>query len=41
MPDQLRSAGEFKINHPIKCQIELSGSAEMFDFHVMLITDKG
>lgn len=41
MPDQLRSAGTFKIDYPIKCQIELSGSVERFDFDVMLITDEG
>ncbi len=42
--DQLGSVGSksmFKIDYPIKCSIELSGSVERFDFDVMLITDQG
>jgi hypothetical protein len=42
--DQLGSIGingKFKIDYPIKCSIELSGSIERFDFDVMLITDQG
>jgi Fic family protein len=31
----------FKIDYPIKCSIELSGSVERFDFDVMLVTDQG
>lgn len=41
MPDQLRSNGAFKIDYPIRCQIELSGSVDQFDFDVMLVTDQG
>ena len=41
MPDQLRSNGAFKIDYPIRCQIELSGSVDEFDFDVMLVTDEG
>jgi len=33
--------GEFKIDYPIKCKIELSGSVDRFDFDVMLVTDEG
>jgi Fic family protein len=42
--DQLGSIGSksmFKIDYPIKCSIELSGSVDRFDFDVMLITDQG
>ena len=42
--DQIGSIGsnsKFKIDYPIKCSIELSGSVERFDFDVMLITDQG
>ncbi len=42
--DQLGSIGSksmFKIDYPIKCSIELSGSVERFDFDVMLVTDQG
>jgi Fic family protein len=42
--DQLGSTGinsRVKIEYPIKCRIELSGSIETFDFDVMLVTDQG
>jgi hypothetical protein len=42
--DQLGSIGGngmFKIDYPVKCSIELSGSVERFDFDVMLVTDQG
>jgi len=42
--DQLGSIGSknmIKIDYPIKCSIELSGSVERFDFDVMLVTDQG
>jgi Fic family protein len=39
--DQLDSNNVFKIDYPIKCSIELSGSVENFDFDVMLVTDQG
>lgn len=41
LPDQLRSTGIGKLNYPIKCEIKLSGSVEVFDFDVMLVTDEG
>ena len=41
LPDQLRSNGVFKIDYPIRCTIELSGSIDKFDFDIMLITDEG
>ncbi|MDE3211724.1 MAG: Fic family protein, partial [Bacteroidota bacterium] len=41
LPDQLRSNGVFKIDYPIRCKIELSGSVVQFDFDVMLVTDEG
>jgi Fic family protein len=41
IPDQLGSNSVFKIDYPIKCSIELSGSVENFDFDVMLVTDQG
>ena len=41
IPDQLGGNGVFKIDYPIKCRVELSGSVERFDFDVMLITDEG
>lgn len=41
IPDQLRSNGAFKVDYPIQCRIELSGSINQFDFDVMLITDEG
>jgi Fic family protein len=41
LPDQLRSNGVFKIDYPIRCTIELSGSVGQFDFDVMLVTDEG
>jgi hypothetical protein len=40
IPDQLGGNGVFKIDYPIKCSIELSGSVERFDFDVMLVTDQ-
>jgi DNA-binding MarR family transcriptional regulator len=39
--DQLNGNNRFKIDYPIKCSIELSGSVEKFDFDVMLVTDQG
>ena len=41
LPDQLRSNGAFRIDYPIRCTIELSGSVNQFDFEVMLVTDEG
>ena len=41
LPDNLGEKGVFKIDYPIRCTIELSGSIEEFDFDVMLITDQG
>lgn len=41
LPDQLRSNGALRIDYPIRCTIELSGSVDQFDFDVMLITDEG
>jgi Fic family protein len=41
LPDQLRSNGAFRIDYPIRCTMELSGSVDQFDFDVMLITDEG
>jgi Fic family protein len=40
MPDQLKANGTFKIDYPIKCTIKLSGSIDVFDFDVMLVTDE-
>ncbi|HZE85264.1 MAG TPA: Fic family protein, partial [Puia sp.] len=40
LPDQFRTNGILKIDYPIKCTIELSGSVEVFDFDVLLITDE-
>jgi Fic family protein len=41
LPDQLQTNGIGKMNYPIKCTIELSGSFEKFDFDVMLVTNEG
>lgn len=41
LPGSLGSSGVFKIDYPVRCQIELSGSVEKFDFDVMLVTDEG
>lgn len=41
LPDQLRSNGALRIDYPIRCTIELSGSIDQFDFDVMLVTDEG
>jgi Fic family protein len=41
IPDQLGGNGVFKIDYPIKCRIELSGSVDQFDFDIMLVTDEG
>jgi Fic family protein len=41
LPDQLQRNGIGKINYPIKCTIELSGSVDRFDFDVMLVIDEG
>lgn len=41
LPDQLRSGGAFRIDYPIRCQIELAGSVDQFDFDIMLVTDEG
>ncbi|MDP9041945.1 MAG: Fic family protein [Bacteroidota bacterium] len=40
LPDQLKTNGMYKIDYPIKCSIELSGSVDKFDFDVMLVTDE-
>lgn len=40
IPDQLGN-GISKIDYPVKCRIELSGSIAQFDFDVMLVTDEG
>jgi Fic family protein len=40
IPNQLGGNGVFKIDYPIKCRIELSGSVDRFDFDVMLVTDE-
>lgn len=40
LPDQLKTNGIYKIDYPIKCNIELSGSVDKFDFDVMLVTDE-
>jgi Fic family protein len=40
IPDQLGGNSVFKIDYPIKCRIELSGSVDKFDFDVMLVTDQ-
>jgi predicted transcriptional regulator len=41
LPDQLKdNNGIYKMSFPIKCQIELSGGVEIFDFDVMLVTDE-
>lgn len=41
IPEHLGANGVFKIDFPIKCRIELSGSIDDFDFDVMLVTDEG
>ncbi len=41
LPDKLRSNGALRIDYPIRCTIELSGSVDEFEFDVMLITDEG
>lgn len=41
LPDKLGEKGVYKIDYPIRCAIELSGSVEQFDFDVMLVTDQG
>ena len=41
LPDSLGSNGAFKIDYPLKCRIELSGSVDEFEFDVMLVTDEG
>lgn len=41
LPDSLGSNGAFRIDYPLKCRIELSGSVDEFEFDVMLITDEG
>jgi Fic family protein len=41
LPDQLRASGISKINYPIKCNVELSGSVGRFEFDVMLVIDEG
>jgi Fic family protein len=38
--DRLGRNGGFKVDYPIKCRIELSGSVDTFDFDVMLVTDQ-
>ena len=40
IPDQLGN-GISKIDYPVKCRIELSGSVDPFDFDIMLVTDEG
>jgi Fic family protein len=41
LPDLLRTNGISKINYPIKCSVELSGSVDKFEFDVMLVIDEG
>ncbi|MFT3827453.1 MAG: Fic family protein [Chitinophagaceae bacterium] len=41
LPNQLRASGISRINYPIKCSVELSGSVARFDFDVMLVIDEG
>lgn len=41
LPDQLKSNQLFKVDYPVKGTITLSGSADRFDFDVMLVTDEG
>jgi len=41
LPDSLMEKGVAKIDFPVRCTIELSGSVENFDFDIMLITDQG
>ena len=41
IPDQFGGNSVFKMDYPIRCRIELSGSVDPFDFDVMLITDEG
>ncbi|NCI47254.1 Fic family protein [Sediminibacterium soli] len=41
LPDQMRTAGIQKLDYPIRCKMELSGSVDVFDFNVMLVTDEG
>lgn len=40
LPDQMRVGGIQKLDYPIHCTVELSGSVEIFDFDVMLVTDE-
>jgi hypothetical protein len=41
LPDQLGANGIARISYPINCSIELSGSVELFEFDVVLVTDEG
>jgi Fic family protein len=41
VPDSLRMARTPRFDYPIKCEVELTGSVEPFDFEVMLVTDEG
>ena len=41
IPDSLRTTRTQRVDYPIKCNIELTGSVVAFDFDVMLVTDKG
>jgi hypothetical protein len=41
VPDLLGNNGILKIDYPVRCRIELSGSVDNFDFDVMLVTDRG
>ena len=39
--NKTNTTGVAKIDFPVRCSIELSGSVENFDFDVMLVTDQG
>lgn len=40
IPGQLKKNGGFKFDYPISCTISLSGSTDILDFDVMLVTDE-
>lgn len=41
LPHHMRTDGINKLDYPIRCNMELSGSIDVFDFDVMLVTDEG
>jgi len=41
LPDVFQSSGMVRMNFPIKCSLQLTGSVDRFDFDVMLVTDEG